>query len=124
MLYTFNDSSIQEGQVEEPRKILQSEATLTLVVPPGRVNSFKHKVDRIRRQTEFEKEKRDQFESLTKREIEIVSLLAIGHDNPCIAESLFISRNTVEQHRKNIRRKLEVQSLVHLMEYALAFDLV
>ena len=124
MLYSFDDLEVKEDHVEEPQEILSNEATLTLVVPPERVDSFKHKMDRIKRQTEFEEEKRDRFESLTKREIEIVSLLATGLDNPCIAESLFISRNTVEQHRKNIRRKLEVQSFVHLMQYALAFDLV
>jgi len=124
MLYTSNAMIPEDRSFNSLPEEVTKEASLTLVVPPERLDSYKRKIDRVKKQAAFEKEKRDQFESLTRREIEIVSLLATGFDNPCIAESLFISRNTVEQHRKNIRRKLEVQSFVHLMEYALAFDLV
>lgn len=125
MLYTSQDGIVQDDYVEVLHdKESTQEAIVTLLVPSERLNSFKRKIDRVKRLADFEKEKKDRFELLTKREIEIVSLLASGFDNPLIAESLFISRNTVEQHRKNIRRKLEVHSLVHLVEYAMAFDLV
>ncbi|MEP1094309.1 MAG: helix-turn-helix transcriptional regulator [Cyclobacteriaceae bacterium] len=124
MLDTSNVMISEDRSFNSSREEVATEASLTLVVPPERLGSYKRKIDRVKKQAAFEKEKRNQFESLTRREIEIVSLLATGFDNPCIAESLFISRNTVEQHRKNIRRKLKVQSFVHLMEYALAFDLV
>ncbi|MEP5614348.1 MAG: helix-turn-helix transcriptional regulator [Cyclobacteriaceae bacterium] len=124
MLNTANAMITEDRSLNNSREEIARESRLTLVVPPERLDSYKRKLDRVKKQAAFEREKRDQFESLTRREIEIVSLLATGFDNPCIAESLFISRNTVEQHRKNIRRKLEVQSFVHLMEYAMAFDLV
>lgn len=124
MFYTTDETAMDNIVEDFQNDEVEEGATLTLVVPSEKLDSYKHKIDRIKRQAEFEREKQERFESLTKREIEIVSLLAIGFDNPCIAESLFISRNTVEQHRKNIRRKLEVQTFVHLMEYALAFNLV
>lgn len=125
MFHNINDQSFEENYSNEvQQELFDNDATLTLVVPSERLDSFQHKIDRIRRQVKFESENRDLFDLLTKREIEIVSLLATGLDNSCIAESLFISRRTVEQHRKNIRRKLNVQSFVNLMEYALAFNLV
>ena len=55
---------------------------------------------------------------LTKRESQILTLLASGLNNPQIAEKLFISRYTVEQHRKNIIRKLHAKLLAHLVLYA------
>ncbi len=124
MYYTTDEASIEGYVGDFPAENTVNEATLTLFVPPEKLSSFKNKINRVKKLADFEDAKRDRFESLTKREIEIVTLLASGLDNPLIADTLFISRNTVEQHRKNIRRKLEVQSFVHLMEYAMAFDLV
>jgi DNA-binding NarL/FixJ family response regulator len=87
-------------------------------------SSFSHKLKRIRKQESFRQVNQDKFELLTKREIEIIFLLARDLNNPQIAETLCISRYTVEQHRKNINRKLGVSSYVQLFQYALAFDLV
>ncbi len=59
---------------------------------------------------------------LTKREIEVLSLLARGRDVSWIEEKLFISRNTVNTHRKNIYKKLGVhtqQELLSLIEEAI-----
>lgn len=60
---------------------------------------------------------------LTKREKEILQLISIGLDNGQMATKLFISRRTVEQHRKNIRKKLEVKSMAELYRYAQSFSL-
>lgn len=43
---------------------------------------------------------------LTKREVEIIRLIAEGHTTPEIADKLFISHSTVEKHRNNIRDKI------------------
>lgn len=47
---------------------------------------------------------------LTKRENEVLQLLAIGKSYPSIAKELFISLNTVKGHAKNIYGKLQLNS--------------
>lgn len=64
------------------------------------------------------------FAALTKREKEIVALVALGHNNPQIAQRLFISRHTVEQHRKNINRKLEFKTFRELIIFTEVFELI
>jgi DNA-binding NarL/FixJ family response regulator len=55
---------------------------------------------------------------LTKREKEIIGLIAKEKTNADIAEALFISEYTVESHRKNIFRKTKAKSIVGLVNYA------
>jgi len=64
------------------------------------------------------------LESLTPREREIVQLLAEGNSNKEIAAKLFISVKTVETHRSTVMRKLEVNSIVELVRYAIRNKLV
>ncbi len=56
---------------------------------------------------------------LTPRQLEILKLIAEGKSNPEIAEILFIDRSTVETHRKNMSRKLELKGSGELLRYAL-----
>ena len=76
------------------------------------------------RQKAFLEKHRTQFNQLTAREREILALVASGYNNPKIAKRLFISRNTVEQHRKNINRKLATNQLHVMIQYAQAFGLL
>jgi DNA-binding NarL/FixJ family response regulator len=55
---------------------------------------------------------------LSAREREIVQLLAEGNSNKDIANRLAISVKTVETHRAAIMRKLEVNSIVEVVHYA------
>lgn len=64
------------------------------------------------------------FSALTKREKEIIALLANGKSSAEIAETLFIAINTVSTHRKNIIQKIECKSFAELLRFAMAFDLV
>jgi len=64
------------------------------------------------------------YHTLTKREKEIISYIVDGYNNSEIAAALFISRRTIEQHRKNIRRKFNYQNDFELLKFARAFDLV
>ena len=61
---------------------------------------------------------------LTKREIEIIKLLSEEHDSGEVADLLFISRNTVDTHRKNIMKKINVKSVVGIVRYAFKYGLV
>jgi DNA-binding NarL/FixJ family response regulator len=61
---------------------------------------------------------------LTKREIEIVSLLARGKSNKEVATELNISLRTAETHRANIMNKLQLHSVQDLVRYAVKNKLV
>ena len=54
------------------------------------------------------------FATLSKRELEVVDLIAAGYSNGDIAKVLFISVHTVNDHTKNIYRKLNVHSRYEL----------
>ncbi len=56
---------------------------------------------------------------LTKREREVLQLLAEGHTMKDIAHALFISIKTVETHRKKISDKLGIRSIIDLTKYAI-----
>jgi len=58
-------------------------------------------------------------ESLTRRELQVLSLIVGGQSNAEIADALSISTNTVNNHRASIMRKLNVHSMAELMAYAL-----
>jgi len=55
---------------------------------------------------------------LSKREIEVVKLLAEGHENPEIAGLLGVSVETVRAHNKHIYRKLVARSRAHAVHIA------
>lgn len=55
---------------------------------------------------------------LTRREKEVLELIAAGHTNPEIAEKLFISTTTVDTHRKNLLQKFEVKNVAALINRA------
>lgn len=59
------------------------------------------------------------FPHLTRREKEVLFLIAEGNTNPEIAEQLFISADTVNSHRKNLLAKLEVKNTAMLIRYAI-----
>jgi DNA-binding NarL/FixJ family response regulator len=56
---------------------------------------------------------------LTDREKEIIKLLCSGMNNRQIAETLFLSHKTVDNHRTNIMRKLNVHNIVELIRFSL-----
>ena len=61
---------------------------------------------------------------LTPREQEVLPLLALGHTNAEIAEQLFLSRRTIETHRANIQRKLDLSTRAELTRYAIEHKLL
>jgi two-component system NarL family response regulator len=56
---------------------------------------------------------------LASREREVLQLLAEGHSSPEIARRLHIAPSTVETHRRNIMKKLDVHSVAELTKYAI-----
>ncbi|MFP3869662.1 MAG: response regulator [Syntrophobacteria bacterium] len=67
---------------------------------------------------------RSSWDTLTQREREILKLIAEGYKNKEIAEHLCISVKTIEKHRSNLMRKLDLHSASALTGYAMEKGLV
>jgi DNA-binding NarL/FixJ family response regulator len=63
-------------------------------------------------------------DELTKRELEVLKLVAQGMTNKQIAEALFISVKTVETHKSHILDKLGLTNSAELMKFAVKNNLV
>jgi two-component system response regulator NreC len=63
-------------------------------------------------------------EKLTPREREVVKLIAEGHTNQQIADLLHRSIKTIESHRSNILRKLDIHDSIELVKYAVRKKLI
>ncbi|PLX07930.1 MAG: DNA-binding response regulator [Marinilabiliales bacterium] len=61
----------------------------------------------------------DKLENLTLREKEILRYVAEGYNNNDIVERLNISIRTVETHKTNIMKKLELHNVVELVKFAI-----
>jgi len=61
---------------------------------------------------------------LTEREREILRLIAEGLSNKEVGERLYISHRTVDTHRSNIMRKLDVHNLASLIRLAVQTGLI
>jgi two-component system response regulator NreC len=64
------------------------------------------------------------YDALTDREREILRLLALGKDNKNIARLLDIAYRTVETHRANIMKKLNLHTLAHLVAFAIRSGII
>jgi len=67
---------------------------------------------------------RQEQDPLSEREHEILRLLALGHTNQEIAETLYLSVRTVETHRAHIMQKLHISTRAELVRYALEHGLL
>jgi NarL family two-component system response regulator LiaR len=61
---------------------------------------------------------------LSKRELEILGLLAQGHSNQEIAAKLFVSLSTVKTHNQNLFEKLDVKRRTQAVEKAKRLNLI
>jgi DNA-binding NarL/FixJ family response regulator len=66
----------------------------------------------------------DTKDSLTSREREILQLIAEGKTNKEIANILNLSLKTIETHRTNLMRKLQVKEVTGLVQYAIRKGLI
>lgn len=61
----------------------------------------------------------DPYDNLTRRERQVLQMAAQGMSNPQIAERLELSVRTVEMHRANLLKKLNINGQTELVRYAL-----
>lgn len=66
----------------------------------------------------------ESYSKLTPREQEVLTLIAEGQTNAEIANNLYISVKTVDRHRENIMRKLNMHSRIDLVKYAIKTGLI
>ena len=64
------------------------------------------------------------WQKLSQREREVLKLIAEGYKNKEIAEDLCISLKTVEKHRANLMKKLDLHNAAGLTVYAVDKGLV
>jgi DNA-binding NarL/FixJ family response regulator len=69
-------------------------------------------------------QERGETPRLSRREREVLRLIAEGTRSPSIADQLHISLGTVEVHRRNIMRKLGLRTVADLTRYAVREGLV
>lgn len=96
---------------------------ITAAHPAEDLKSVTYKIERLLEENALMRQQTAKFLELTRREKEVIQLLVQGLSSAAIAEKLFVSFSTVEQHRKNIKRKLQLKNLPDLVKFAQAFNL-
>lgn len=102
--------SIAEDLVRAIKEVVQGR----LYLGPPLSN---HALELYRQHAKFPTD--DPYEILTTREREVLQLAAEGRSNKEIAEKFTISHRTVETHRANLMRKLDLQNQSELVRYAI-----
>jgi two-component system response regulator NreC len=64
------------------------------------------------------------YKTLTKREKELLPLIALGYSNKEIANQLFLSVKTIEVHKTNIHKKLAIHHYPDLLRYCVKHHLI
>jgi DNA-binding NarL/FixJ family response regulator len=78
----------------------------------------------IRKQVALEQKSNSFFPSLTRREKEILKMLTLNHSSQQIADSLCLSKRTVENHRTHLLQKLDVKNSASLIHKAMELGLI
>jgi two-component system response regulator NreC len=61
---------------------------------------------------------------LSEREMEVLKLYAESYTNQEIADKLFVSIRTVESHKNNIMRKINLKTTVDMVKFAIRNNLI
>lgn len=106
----FITAFLQEGKHIMPL-LVQIRDNLPTADDSGEIRTFVTKlITLIEVHSSASKDKSEQIDLLSQRELEVLNCLALGMTNREIADSLYISLNTVRTHTKNIYDKLNVHT--------------
>jgi DNA-binding NarL/FixJ family response regulator len=94
-------------QVSEGKKYFSSEVTMAVAASSNSTSSS------------YSSDSFSRAEQLSEREMEVLKLIVDGLSSTAIADKLFLSKRTIDAHRNNILRKLEVKNTVELVKFAL-----
>lgn len=98
--------------------------TMITAIPIDQQHYMGAKVQRLLEENNFLRRNFKMMKSLTKRELEVLKLVANGSSTEDISNKLFLSKETVATHRKNIKRKLQFKTNYDFTFFAQAFDLI
>ncbi|MCG3164642.1 MAG: Oxygen regulatory protein NreC [Bacteroidia bacterium] len=66
----------------------------------------------------------EKSDNLTKRELEILDLVAQGYTSQEISDKIFISYDTAETHRRNIIKKLKAENVANAVAIAIRAGII
>lgn len=105
-----------EALIEAIEKVMKGEIYISPSLPEDILENYRKMKDSGKAP--------DDFSRLTNREKEILQLIAEGYTSKEIADNLFISVKTVENHRANIKNKIDIHDTAGLVRYAISIGLV
>ena len=85
--------------------------------------ALKSSEERLRQEADLNR-MRDRYASLSRREREVMALVACGRMNKWVADDLGISVITVKAHRGRVMRKMKAQSLANLVIMSILLQLI
>jgi DNA-binding NarL/FixJ family response regulator len=126
-LSTYNDPSIIKQMVKNGAKgyLLKNVTSKELATAIHQIHKgqsyFSGEIQKILADSIFDN---NEIPKLTRREKEVLSLVAEGITTPKIAEKLIISPLTVETHRRNLIQKMGVSNAAQLVKMAIEQRLI
>jgi DNA-binding CsgD family transcriptional regulator len=117
-LYAMNTKVFQRDANGDPTHVI----TIAVKIDP--THHITSKVSRLMAELSFLRTNNPLFLTLTRREIDVLRLMALGKSSTEISETLFISPATVETHRKKVRNKLKIKNNYETLLFAQAYDLI
>ena len=97
---------------------------ISVTMPPQKAQTLEKCIQRYLEDDVFIRKHFEEFTSLTKREKEVLKLIALGKTNKQIADQWFVSKDTIRTHRNSLNKKLGIKCLTNIMQYAQAFKLI
>lgn len=110
--------------VEAVESVLKDEQYYGETIKEKIVSSFQGNSLRKQKKGELTGGEEAILKHLSKRETEVLRYIALEFNSREIAEKLFISTNTVESHRKNLVKKLNVKNSIGLAKFAIKNKLI
>jgi DNA-binding CsgD family transcriptional regulator len=104
-------------------KLFNGEYVISTTIPLSDLQDFNDKVIDVLTENLFLKSNLEKFNTLTKREKEVIKNLTKGISNSQIAELLNVSEYTIKTHRQNIYRKLAISNICELLKFANTYNL-
>jgi DNA-binding CsgD family transcriptional regulator len=100
---------------------MDKKSFFTISIPFEELGKVGKKLEKVLEIDSFYTANFELFQSLSKREKQLVGLFCKGLTNREIGEVLFVSANTVRTHRNNIFRKLSIKRIGQLLPFGKAF---